>query len=111
MTPKEVHRAEVIRRVQGARARGVTDFQEILAHCEGADPTLVTACLTASGPISATIANPPATYSRDLFMRLPAPDPFRSQWWFTGETVDFLANRAIALVNTGQVLCLGTPTV
>ena len=43
-------------------------------------------------------------------MPLPAPDPARSQWWFTGETVDFLANRAIALVK-GRVLCLGTPTV
>jgi dGTPase len=44
-------------------------------------------------------------------VRLPAPDPSRSQWWFTGETVDFLANRAIALANGGRVLCLGAPTV
>lgn len=51
------------------------------------------------------------TYGRELFVRLPAPDPSRSQWWFTGETVDFLANRAVALANGGRVLCLGAPTI
>ena len=111
MTPEDLHRTEVARRVQSALARGVTDFQEILADCEGADPALVEASMAAPSTRGAAIPKSPATYSRELFVRLPAPDPFLSQWWFTGESVDFLANRAIALVNGGRVLCLGTPTV
>src|SRR4051794_19466077 len=111
MTPEDIHLTEIARRVEGALARGVKDFQEVLVQCEGADPALVQACMTGPSSTDATIPKPPATYSRELFVRLPAPDPFRSQWWFTGESVDFLANRAIALVNGGRVLCLGTPTV
>jgi dGTPase len=111
MTPEDLHRTEVARRVQSALDRGVKDFQEILVYCEGADPALVEACMASPSSTGATIPKSPATYSRELFVRLPAPNPFRSQWWFTGESVDFLANRAIALVNGGRVLCLGTPTV
>lgn len=112
MTPDDLHKTEVDRRIRAARDRGVEDFQEILFYCEGADPNLVRELLGAPRLSVATSTGPTlSTYSRDLFVRLPAPDPFRSQWWFSGETVEHLANRAITLANGGRVLCLGTPTV
>src|SRR5271165_859544 len=111
MTPEDIHRTEVARCVRRALDLGATDFQEILICCEGADPALVEACMTGLSPTGTTSPASPATYSRELFVKLPAPDQFLSQWWFTGESIDFLANRAIALVDGGRVLCLGTPTV
>jgi dGTPase len=110
MTTEENHRAAVKSRVTGAIALGFSEFQDILARCQGADPRLVAACIKELG-----MAVPSRTFdrnpSRELFVRLPAPDPFRSQWWFTGECVDSLVNRILTGGNASRVLCLGTPTV
>src|SRR5579871_2214994 len=109
--PEDRHRIEVTRRVLSAIARGAKELQEVLGFCEGADPVLVAECFASADPPSSSISDSSTTYSRELFVRLPAPDPSRSQWWFTGETVDFLANRAIALAKGGRVLCLGAQTI
>jgi hypothetical protein len=110
MTTEYNHRAAVKSRVTGAMALGFFEFQDILARCQGADPRLVAACIEELGatvPSRTFDRNP----SRELFVRLPAPDPFRNQWWFTGECVDSLVSRILTGGEASRVLCLGTPTV
>src|SRR5262245_43624426 len=110
MTPEEIHRATVKSHVTATLALGVTDFHEVLARCQGADPQLVDACLKEIGN-KTDRRDLERTPTRELFVRLPAADPFRSQWWFTGETVDHLSRRVVAAADTGRILSLGTPTV
>lgn len=95
-----------------ARGLGVEDFHDILALCEGADPHLVAQCLVNIGaaPVATSVRPAP----REAVLGLPAADPSRSQWWFTGETIDIVCERAIATTTAhraGRVLCLGAPTV
>jgi dGTPase len=112
MTPEELHRLAVLHRVETALNEGHTDFNRILPQCEGADPALVAECIKQVGGRRDTATSTTASvHVRELFVRLPAPDPSRSQWWFTGETVDQLAKTAIGSANGGPVLCLGTPTI
>ena len=111
MNCEQTHRASVIRAIKAARAQGKTDFLQILQNAEGADPGLVSECLdeaTNVGPAPPSIA---VVASQELLIRLPSPDPARSQWWFTGETVLQVAERATAAAHGGRVLCLGTPTI
>jgi dGTPase len=42
---------------------------------------------------------------------LPAPDPLRSQWWFTLDTVEAFSATVRALAGEGAVAFLGAPTV
>lgn len=111
MTDEQDHRAAVVRAIEAARAQGKTGFLEILQSVEGADPALVAECLGEVKDLGPIAAFRGAVSSQDLLIRLPAPDPARSQWWFTGETVLDVAKRATAAAHGGRVLCLGTPTV
>src|SRR5271154_6049832 len=109
MAQEKSHRLAVERAIEIASARS-SDFHEVLLQCEGADPVLVAKILEEGkhGTLL-TAASPPATHTQELLVRLPAPDAFRSQWWFTGETVAYLAKRAANVAPKGKILCLGTP--
>jgi dGTPase len=109
---KDRHRAEVMACIEGARSLGASDFHEILEHCDGADPRLVAECLASvvTSPTQPAAILP----SREKpFLRLPAPNPFWSQWWFTGATVELICGRVSAGIRArgGRVLCLGAATV
>ena len=110
MAVEDTHKAAVKNCVTVAVALGISDFQEILVRCQGADPRLVAECYEELGT-----THPLKTFernaNRELFLRLPAPDPFRSQWWFTGECIDSLVERISRGSDSPRVLCLGTPTV
>src|ERR1035438_9842586 len=111
MTDEQAHRAAVVRAIDAARAQGKAGFHQILQCVEGADPGLVAECL---GEAKDLAPKPPlltAVASQELLIRLPAPDPARSQWWFTGETVLEVAKRTTSAAHGGRVLCLGTPTI
>ena len=110
MTPDEIYRAAVKRCVAAAVALGASELHEILARCQGADPRLVAACVEELGATSAA-RRPERGTSGELFVQLPAPDPFRSQWWFTGESVAYLADRVLSTGDEGPIFSLGTPTV
>src|SRR6266481_9149367 len=110
MTPEDIHQAAVKRCVAAAIALGASELHEILARCQGADPKLVAACIEERGTMPPTRPIERGA-SRELFVRLPAPDPFRSQWWFTGESVDRLAGRVLSVGDVERVFSLGTPTV
>ncbi|MFY9854524.1 MAG: HD domain-containing protein [Terracidiphilus sp.] len=111
MTDEQVHRAAVVRAIEAARAHGKSGFHQILQSVEGADPGLVAECLGDAKGTSSALPLLTAVASQELLIRLPAPDPARSQWWFTGETVLEVANRATFAAHGGRVLCLGTPTI
>jgi putative nucleotidyltransferase with HDIG domain len=111
MTAEEVHRLAVTRAIEMVTAQGNTNFHEILLHSEGADPVLVAEIIREGKYTGSATTAIPAVPTQELLIRLPAPDPRRSQWWFTGESVVGLAKRAMTVANGGRVLCLGTPTV
>ena len=64
MTPEDLHRTEVIRRVRNAIARDAKDLHSILAYCEGADPVLVAECIASTGFAETPISDSPTTYTR-----------------------------------------------
>lgn len=111
MTEEDIHRAAVKDRVAAIVAMGTTDFHDVLSRSEGADPLLVREFFTEITGKAAAPTHPPRSTGDEVFSRLPASDPFRGQWWFTGESVDFLADRVLEASKGGVVLCLGTPTV
>ena len=111
MTDEQAHRAAVVRAIDAARAQGKAGFHQILQCVEGADPGLVAECLGEAKDLAPTPPLLTAVASQELLIRLPAPDPARSQWWFTGETVLEVAKRTTSAAHGGRVLCLGTPTI
>jgi len=107
---------DVEAKVASVLALGLDDFQEILRRCEGADPHLVEKVLATLG--RASFSTGPIPSRKEGAMPLPAADPSRSQWWFTGETIDLVCERAserasaaAGAVVGGRVLCLGAPTI
>lgn len=111
MTEEAKHRNEVKERIRFAMSAGASEYQDILSLCEGADPRLVAECIAEIGAVvtRSTTALP----LRETLPQVPAADPFRSQWWFSGETVEFFFDRIATRtrVGGGRVLCLGAPTV
>ena len=120
-----LHRDEVLRAIQRAMSRGITNYDDILSALGGADPTLVRDLfdqieLMQKGPAT---ANPMITglkeakpsharrLSANLPLSLPAPNPIVSQWWFTLDTVSSLAERVWDYGRGQSVAFLGTPTV
>lgn len=112
MSDEAQHRDEVKKRVQMALASSATDLHEILAGCHGADPRIVAEWVGELGTGHAS-AREHLYPTRETFLQLPAADPFRSQWWFSGETIEFITDRVVAKTTAGggRVLCLGAPTV
>src|SRR6185369_14879557 len=111
MTDEKAHRAAVVQAIHEAQAQGKVGFGQILQSAEGADPRLVAECLADAKNASPIIPLVAPVPSQELLIRLPAADPVRSQWWFTGETVLDIAKRAIGAARGTRILCLGTPTV
>lgn len=111
MTDEQAHRAAVVRAIEAARAQGKITFHQILQCAQGADPGLVAECLGEAKEMASPPPPSKSIGSQELLIRLPAPDPSRSQWWFTGETVLEVARRATFAAHGGRVLCLGTPTI
>lgn len=110
MTPEELYLNEVTHCIRSAIGQGARDLQTILTQCDGADPRLVATLINELGhPVER--AEAPSSPSGDVYLALPAGDPFRSQWWFTGDTISSLATRAITIARDDSVLCLGTPTI
>jgi hypothetical protein len=105
------HRNEVKERIRFAMSEGAHSFHDILLFCEGADPRFVFECYSELSDTSAIVTA--ARASREVVPVLPAPDPSRSQWWFAGETIEVIGNRALSRIRVGggRVLCLGAPSV
>jgi dGTPase len=83
----------------------------------GADPRVVERLL-AEEPIRGQMEAPASKrhdaarrYAAELPLALPAPDPMRSQWWFTLDAVQSLSAKARALSTDGSAAFLGAPTV
>jgi SAM-dependent methyltransferase len=108
------HRNEVKDRIRFAISEGASDFHSILEACEGADPRFVFQCIKELNELNEnrTLFGT-ARASRDVVPQLPAPDPSRSQWWFAGETIESIGNRATSRIRVkgGRVVCLGAPSI
>jgi dGTPase len=114
----EEHRNAVRRRIQGAIKSGCLDLNEILARCEGADPAVVASLLVEEAGRNQAPKSSVDSIEYDsvstLYYSLPAPDPSRSQWWFSTAGVTHLLDRIgarIGLFESPRILCLGTPTL
>ncbi|MGI2206578.1 dGTP triphosphohydrolase [Shewanella oncorhynchi] len=89
---------------------GIKNLNELVHHCEGAQPKDIDAILS-------VISNSPRNITRDsiyknkFFFQLPASNPLFYQWWFTLETQDKLSNLLLEKSNEQHIACLGTPTI
>lgn len=122
-TVDDLHRSEVKEAIRRTLAAGNSTFEDVLISLGAPDPRLLKELYedVLAEPQSTTInsdqnelrAN--GTRARRLTstlpLRLPASDPIRCQWWFTLDSVVFLANLAWELRGRGSVAFLGTPTV
>lgn len=115
----EVHKREVKASVERALAAGLDSPDKIWRELMGADPRLASEILQQIRMDTAIKANFEKTIQQEAAARrcaanlpllLPAPDPVRSQWWFTLETVVWLSNRTQELAGGGAVAFLGAPT-
>ena len=94
-------------------------LEDIYSEIGGADPKLVEELYNEllADHTNHTIPNQENnTYesrrlSANLPLDLPAPDPMRSQWWFSLDTVQKLSERVWELSENKPAAFLGTPTV
>lgn len=110
------YRGAVLRSLQAAMRAGYRNFHDVLRRCEGADPVSVAELLKHEPPIDVSTKGQSTAYEllSSLSRQLPAPDPFRSQWWFSSGGIAHLLNvidARGALFVTPRILCLGTPTL
>lgn len=115
---REEHQQAVRRRIQAALRAGCVELNDVLRACEGADPVLVASLLSAEhgqGPSRRSTLAPTAFESLSTLSRqLPAPDPSRSQWWFSSTGLTYLLNvveTRTGLFESPRIFCLGTPTL
>lgn len=122
MTPteeNETFRREVIRRIRAAVGSGAVDFTSVLRGCEGADPVLVKELYDIEFPDRPLTTQSTTDVRLDpadprLSLRLPAPDPAKSQWWFTSTAIGYLSDLVQAratLFENPRVLCIGAPSI
>ena len=122
MTDKQLeHRQEVKAAIQRAMAAGVSTFDEIIASIGAPDPRLVLELIQevmkepAGSKPTRNVLDASQTRARRLSaevpLLLPAPDPIRSQWWFTLDSVVQLATKVLEYGAAGSAVFLGAPTV
>lgn len=116
---------EHVRRIQAsvntALASGARDLNEVCAYCLGADPRLVERVLrsmsidldaiAARSRIVDQRAGIARRWAGDFQARLPAPDPARSQWWFTLDTIEMLSHEVLERLQDQPPVFLGATTV
>jgi len=114
---KTKHRDAVRNCIGDAIRAGSVELSDVLRRCEGADPVLVSSLLaeiTKGSSKPPTVALPAHHALSSLSHQLPAPDPSRSQWWFSSAglryLVSFIGTRA-ALYKSARIFSLGTPTL
>jgi len=115
------YKREVSEAVTRGLASGHDEFAALVERCDGADPGMVDEARNklASQPPEPSGKDRPGSDPRATARRLaanlpcllPAPDPISSQWWFTLDTVETLAEFTHEVVGDGRPLFLGTPTV
>jgi dGTPase len=111
------HVLAVRSRIQAATRAGFSELNDILRECEGADPALVSSLLSDFARETSTSRTPATTTYESLSTlsrQLPAPDPSRSQWWFSSAGLSHLLNTIetrVGLFDSPRILCLGTPTL
>ncbi len=116
MTIEEEHASALRKRVRVALSLGHADLADILTYCEGADPFTVAGVLQQERESARTTATPASRRSVSLAtLELPAPDPARSQWWFSTAGLlylyDLLLQRLDLFEHCARVFCLGTPSL
>lgn len=113
------YRQEVELRVRAAVRSGAADFPSILRRCEGADPILVQELYEKQFQAGLIAGVAPHHVRLDpadprLSLQLPAPDPAKSQWWFTSRATQSLSDRVeviASLAREKRVFCLGAPSI
>jgi dGTPase len=104
-------------RIQAALRAGYIELNDVLRECEGADPALVASILkqlTRGKPKPSSQTSSLYDALDSLSLQLPAPDPSRSQWWFSSAGLAYLSGiveTRVALFESQRILCLGTPTL
>lgn len=98
---------------------GIHDLDEIISELGSPDPRLVSELFY---EVEAEVINKSDTYeihadegkarreSSDLLLQLPAPNPMTSQWWFTLDSVEYVARKVWSFSRGGNCAFLGSPT-
>lgn len=120
---EEIHRKEVVRRIQRALTEGSKTYFEVLPRTDGSDPRLVRRLfdeIIGEQPegSSTGLAFTVSAIRSKLLENLPAEDPAMGQWWYTPDTQEQLANRILELcppqtegTPPSRVLAIGAPTL
>jgi len=110
--PDDAYIAAVDARLQAAHRDGAETFDALLRQAQGADPVVVAQRAAAMCPPVCTVAPPsaeltprPDSSSRPAWS--PQLHPLRSEWYFTSQCAQRLAQR----FGRGRLACLGAPTV
>ena len=104
--------------VRAALTSGASDLNEVLQETQGADPVLVAKLIDAERA-KATVVHIGGSFitqddTSSISYRLPAPDPSRSQWWFSTRGLSYISTivRAqAARLSPCRIFSLGTPTL
>jgi len=116
--PATEYENNVTKCIRVALASGFSDLNEVLQHCQGADPVLGARLLEkergqpSNENTRAQFPTPDDVSS--ISYRLPAPDPSRSQWWFSTRGLSYLSRLVrtqAAKLTECRVFSLGTPTL
>ena len=100
--------------------RGCESFEDIINKVHGADPNLVNRLYKIiskeySGSSKKTgtqkLEEDARALNASLPLSLPAPDPLRSQWWFTLDSTVKIAEKLREFALDNPVAFLGSPTV
>jgi dGTPase len=117
VTEEERYKDAVRNSICAAIRAGAVGLSDVLRKCEGADPVLVSDLLAEiAQSLPSSAAASPLRYNvlSTLSRLLPAPDPSRSQWWFSTAGLTYLVGviaTRIGAFGTPRVFCLGTPTL
>jgi dGTPase len=117
---EEFYRSEIKKAIKREISMGNDDLANIITSLGGADPRIVIEIYNEVIDNGIDIPNS-EEFDRDIqatrsfiahaLFDFPAPDPMRSQWWFSLDTIEELAIRIYKLCDSKDASFLGSPTV
>ncbi|ENZ8140777.1 TPA: dGTP triphosphohydrolase [Klebsiella aerogenes] len=98
-------------KIKNLLRRGVSNFDEILPLCEGAQPKDTFRIFNELKETNLGNSSSTLDYKSKFFFKLPAANPKFFQWWYTLESQELMATRILDVHNDDDIACIGTPTL
>ncbi|MFB2652671.1 dGTP triphosphohydrolase [Shewanella seohaensis] len=98
-------------KIRSLLQRGLTNFEEVLPLCDGAQPKDVARVFNHLKESNVNILPISLDYKTKFFFKLPAANPRLFQWWYTLESQESMASRLLDIHRNQDIACIGTPTL